>query len=92
MKPVADVAYYPLERLAEATGKPVQESILGICLISNFFLSLLMSHIHSPIQRKIYSITLGMFMSVYTYGGSVILLIPYNMIAFISMWIFPRAY
>lgn len=91
-KPVADIAYAPLQKIADATGKPLDESMLGLCLILNIILCLIISHIHSPKIRRVYSLSLGLFMSIYTFGGSCILLVPYNMIAFLFMSVFPRKY
>jgi hypothetical protein len=56
----------------------------------SFFLNLMVSLTKTPLQRKTASTLGGLFITFYAYGVGVFYLIPYNMIGYICMAIFPR--
>jgi hypothetical protein len=89
-KPLADVIYQPVITGSELIGLPVDEGILGICLLVTFVMNLALSHINHPSFRKIYSTLLGLLVSNYVFGASFLLVLPYSMIGFVCMHIFSR--
>lgn len=89
-KPLADVIYQPVDIASQMIGLPADEGRIGICLLVTFVLNLIMSHIHSPAVRKIYSTSLGLLIANYVYGASFLLVIPYSMIGYICMHVAPR--
>lgn len=91
-KPISDIAYEPITPLAEAIGRPKDEAILLICLTLNVIISLLISHIKTPLLRKILNTGLGLAMTTYCYGLEIFLFIAYNMIGYTFMKFGPRKY
>ena len=53
-------------------------------------ISLIISHIKSPLQRKILNTSLGILITTYTYGCGIFLIVPYNMIGYVFMSCAPR--
>jgi hypothetical protein len=89
-KPLAEVIYLPVYEGSKMLGLPADEGILGICLLATFVMNLVLSHIFSPAIRKIYSTSLGLLVSNYVFGASFLLVLPYSMIGFACIHIFPR--
>jgi hypothetical protein len=84
------VAYSPLIPLAETIGRPLDEAMIIICITLSMLISLLISHIRSPILRKIINTSCGILITTYTYGCGIFLLVPYNMIGYVFMSFAPR--
>ena len=78
--------------VAAAMGRDLDEAMILICITISFLLSLIVSHIKSPFLRKLSKTFGGLFVSTYAYGLGIFVIIPYNMIAYISMWCMPRKY
>lgn len=89
-KPLAEVIYQPIEIGAKIVGLPKDEAIIGLCLFATFILNLILSHIHSPILRKLHCTGLGLLSSAYVFGAGFLLVLTYSMIGYVCMHVFPR--
>lgn len=89
-KPVADVVYAPVLPIARAVGKPADEATIFIMLVTSVLLSLILSHIKTPLYRKLYNTALGPVLTLYTYGLGITTVIPYNIVGYLCMALAPR--
>ena len=78
--------------VAAAMGRDLDEAMILICITISFLLSLVVSHIKSPLLRKLFNTFGGLLISTYAYGLGIFWIIPYNMIAYICMLCIPRKY
>jgi hypothetical protein len=78
--------------VAAAMGRDLDEAMILICITISFLLSLLVSHVTSPLFRKLLNTLGGLFITTYAYGLGVLVIIPYNMIAYVCMLWLPRRY
>ena len=90
VEPYSSVLYSPLIPLGRLTGQDPSKVIILMSMVLNILLSLALTHVKSPFLRKTMNTGLGIALSFYNYGCECFLLVPFNLIAILSMLLAPR--
>jgi hypothetical protein len=90
LKPFSDIVYYPLDLLSSVINRPNEEIIIAFTLGLIMFLCAGLSLIDTPLYRRLYSISLGLFCSFYVFGLKALAIMPYHFIGYASMVLLPR--
>jgi|688.fasta_scaffold141358_1 lysophospholipid acyltransferase len=80
----------PIKFIADTFQRPADEVTLFVSIIVCFLVCIPMPYIRNVALRKIYSTVGGLLMSFFTFGIYTLVLIPYNMIGYLSMSLMPR--
>jgi len=90
IKSYTDVLYYPISTVAVATHRDEQQIFLLFGFLTAILAGLVISVNKDVTQRKIMSTVMGIFIGFYFMGVRFALCAVYQMVAYVSMLIFPR--
>lgn len=85
-----DVLYYPISTVAVATHRDEQQIFLLFGFMTAILAGLVISINKDVTQRKIMSTVMGIFIGFYFMGVRFALAAVYQMVAYMSMLLFPR--
>lgn len=90
IKSYTDVLYYPISTAAVAFHRDEQQIFLLFGFLTAIFGGLVISVNKNVTQRKIISTVMGIFIGFYFMGVRFALCAVYQMVAYVSMLLFPR--
>lgn len=90
LRAYTDVLYYPITTVATATRRDEQQIFLLFGFLTAIVAGLVISVNKDAAQRKLMSTVMGIFIGFYFMGVRFALACVYQMVAYVSMLLFPR--